>query len=246
MPTQVATFAECGIEEVSVALPSAGRDEVLARLDRLAARSTWCGHDVIAFPGHAGRSWPHAVNGSTGDTDGIGGLQVRRLTALDDAVRARCSRPPTCAWSARWRRWRVRTRAVWVDTDGEHVVLNSTPRRSVRRPRARRARDVHRRQPGEPLRVRVDRGPPGRSGDLAGADQHIDAMASKYLGLAAYRYHDPRRTPDHHPHPPRPRGARAPRGRSPRLSGSNPIWSPWSHIGDLGDRVLVIETRVTE
>ena len=33
---ELRTFAECGIEEVSVALPSAGRDEVLAHLDQLA------------------------------------------------------------------------------------------------------------------------------------------------------------------------------------------------------------------
>ena len=75
---------------------------------------------------------------------------------------------------------------VWVDTDGEHVVLNSADgrfwvRNAERDPRVT-CTVMNMENPYEFVEVR------GRVAEKTtdGADDHIDAMAKKYWGLDAY------------------------------------------------------------
>jgi len=80
---------------------------------------------------------------------------------------------------------------VWVDTDGEHILIN-TPRDS------QKVRNI-RRDPRVAVNV-FDPGNQWRLGNVRGkvvevttegADTHIDALAKKYLGVDSYPYKDP-------------------------------------------------------
>jgi PPOX class probable F420-dependent enzyme len=80
---------------------------------------------------------------------------------------------------------------VWVDTDGEHILIN-TPRDS------QKVRNI-RRDPRVAVNV-FDPGNQWRLGNVRGkvvevttegADAHIDALAKKYLGVDSYPYRDP-------------------------------------------------------
>jgi len=80
---------------------------------------------------------------------------------------------------------------VWVDYDGEHVIFNSAKGRqkdrNVRRdPRVSLAIS----DPENPYRYLEIR---GRVEEITehGADQHIDKMAKKYLGVDKYPYAQP-------------------------------------------------------
>jgi PPOX class probable F420-dependent enzyme len=86
---------------------------------------------------------------------------------------------------------RIRSRVVWVDTDGDCVLLNSTDNRSW-------VGDL-RREPSVACTV-VDLTNPYRFVSiegvveeitLDGAAAHIDRMAEKYLGIDRYPFHDP-------------------------------------------------------
>jgi PPOX class probable F420-dependent enzyme len=79
----------------------------------------------------------------------------------------------------------------WVDTDGEHILIN-TPRDS------QKVRNI-RRDPRVAVNV-FDPGNQWRLGNVRGkvvevttegADAHIDALAKKYLGVDSYPYRDP-------------------------------------------------------
>jgi len=77
---------------------------------------------------------------------------------------------------------------VWLDTDGEHILVNTVVShqkvRNVRRdPRV--AVNVH--DPARPYRVANIR---GSVVDITfdGADAHIDALAKKYLGAERYPF----------------------------------------------------------
>jgi PPOX class probable F420-dependent enzyme len=78
---------------------------------------------------------------------------------------------------------------VWLDTDGEHVLVNTVAThakvKNVRHdPRV--AINVH--DPTNPWRVANIR---GKVVELTtdGADQHIDALARKYMGADRYPFH---------------------------------------------------------
>src|SRR5215210_6754221 len=80
---------------------------------------------------------------------------------------------------------------VWVSTDGEHILVNtfegSQKLRNVRRdPRVA----VNVVDPGNAWRLAQIR---GRVVEIttAGADEHIDALAQKYLGVERYPYRQP-------------------------------------------------------
>jgi PPOX class probable F420-dependent enzyme len=80
---------------------------------------------------------------------------------------------------------------VWLDTDGTHILVNTvaTPQqtRNVRRdPRV--AVDVH--SPAQAYRIANVR---GRVVELttAGADEHVDGLAKKYLGTDQYPFRRP-------------------------------------------------------
>ena len=83
---------------------------------------------------------------------------------------------------------------VWVDFDGEHVIFNSAKGRqkdrNVRRdPRVSLAL-VDPENPYRYLEIR------GRVVEITeeGADDHIDKMAQKYLGVDKYPYRQPTET----------------------------------------------------
>lgn len=80
---------------------------------------------------------------------------------------------------------------VWVDTDGEHILVNTFEGgqkvRNVRRdPRV--AVNVF--DPANQWRIATVR---GRVADITtdGADQHIDQLAKKYLGADTYPFRQP-------------------------------------------------------
>jgi PPOX class probable F420-dependent enzyme len=80
---------------------------------------------------------------------------------------------------------------VWVDTDGEHILINAPERtqkaRNVRRdPRVA----VNVVDPGNAYRAAAVR---GKVEDVTweGADDHIDRLAYKYLGQEKYPFHRP-------------------------------------------------------
>jgi len=80
---------------------------------------------------------------------------------------------------------------VWVDTDGEHVIVNSAEGRAWVRNLERDPRItctvLSMANPYEFAEIR------GRVTEKTtdGADEHIDAMAKKYLGLDEYPYRSP-------------------------------------------------------
>ena len=80
---------------------------------------------------------------------------------------------------------------VWLDTDGRHILVNTVAThqkvRNVRRdPRV--ALKVH--DPARPYRIANIR---GRVQEVTtdGADEHIDALARRYLGVDAYPFRRP-------------------------------------------------------
>ena len=80
---------------------------------------------------------------------------------------------------------------VWVDFDGERVLVNSARgRRKDKNMEARRAVALSIQDPDNPYRYLEVR---GRVEEITeqGADQHIDKMAKKYLGLDKYPNRQP-------------------------------------------------------
>jgi len=80
---------------------------------------------------------------------------------------------------------------VWVDYDGRHVLINTAAGRQKDKNLQRDGRvALSIIDPDNPYRYLEVRGHvAGRSGD--GADQHIDAMAMKYLGKEKYPFRQP-------------------------------------------------------
>lgn len=79
---------------------------------------------------------------------------------------------------------------VWIDTDGEVVLFNTAKGRAKERNIAARPRVaislVNDENPYESLQIR------GRAELIdEGADEHIDAMARKYLGEDSYPFRQP-------------------------------------------------------
>lgn len=80
---------------------------------------------------------------------------------------------------------------VWVDYDGERVLVNSARgRRKDKNMEASRAVALSIQDPDNPYRYLEVR---GRVEEITeeGADQHIDKMAKKYLGLDKYPNRQP-------------------------------------------------------
>jgi PPOX class probable F420-dependent enzyme len=83
------------------------------------------------------------------------------------------------------------TTVVWVDTDGEHVIVNTATGRQKPRNLERDGRVaisvVDRNNPYRQAAIR------GRVVQMTqeGADAHIDKMAKKYLGKDQYPFHQP-------------------------------------------------------
>ncbi len=80
---------------------------------------------------------------------------------------------------------------VWCDFDGQHVIINSAKGRQKDRNLRREPRvSLSIMDPDNPYRYLEVR---GRVAEITeeGADEHIDRMAKKYLGLDKYPYRQP-------------------------------------------------------
>jgi PPOX class probable F420-dependent enzyme len=83
------------------------------------------------------------------------------------------------------------TTPVWVDYDGKYVVINTAEGRQKDKNMARDGRvALSISDPDNPYRYLEVRGRVVER-THAGADQHIDAMAKKYLGQDKYPYRRP-------------------------------------------------------
>jgi len=80
---------------------------------------------------------------------------------------------------------------VWIDFDGEYVLMNTAEGRTKTRNLDRDGRVALSVIDGEnPYRYLQVRGKvAGRTTE--GADAHIDALAKRYMGVDRYPYHDP-------------------------------------------------------
>jgi PPOX class probable F420-dependent enzyme len=80
---------------------------------------------------------------------------------------------------------------VWVDYDGKYVVINTAEGRQKDKNLQRDGRvALSITDPDNPYRYLEVRGRVAER-TVAGADQHIDAMAKKYLGKDKYPYRQP-------------------------------------------------------
>ena len=80
---------------------------------------------------------------------------------------------------------------VWVDYDGNHILVNSARgRRKDKNIEANRAVALSIQDPDNPYRYLEIRGHVEEITE-EGADQHIDKMAKKYMGVDTYPYRQP-------------------------------------------------------
>ena len=128
-----------------------------------------------------------------GDRSGtlVGGLAWRRLTAIDGAVSALLSGVNFCVLATLRKDGAVHSIPVWVDTDGESVLLNSTEGRgwvrNVDRDRRVTCAIMNAENPYEFVEIRgrvVER-------TYEGGNEHIHRLAKKYLGESEYPWLQP-------------------------------------------------------
>ncbi len=119
----------------------------------------------------------------------IGGLVVRRPAVLDGPVLALLRAQNVCVISTHGDGEVIHARALWVDTDGDHVLVNSVGGRvwvdDLLRNPAVTCTIVNLANPYEFASIE------GRLVDRTtdGADRHIDELARKYLGVDVYPFH---------------------------------------------------------
>jgi PPOX class probable F420-dependent enzyme len=119
-------------------------------------------------------------------------LAIRRPAAIDESIAALLRAKNFVVVSTHARNGSIHGTPMWVDTDGEHVLLNTEgigrawPRNAIRDPRIT-CTVVNMENPYEFVEIR------GRAiGPIhEGALEHADFLASKYLDLPGYPYHDP-------------------------------------------------------
>ena len=124
---------------------------------------------------------------STSPSEGnLGGLDWTRGTAITPAARALIDRKNVCVVSSIAKNGSIHAIPVWVDTDGEHVLLNSVEGRgwdkNLSRDPTVTCTIVQDGNPYEFVEIR------GRvvSRDLERAEAHIHRLAKKYLDLDEY------------------------------------------------------------
>lgn len=121
----------------------------------------------------------------------IGGLQIRRLRALDERTCGLLLAPNVCTVCTVNPDGSIHAQPVWVDTDGERVLLNSVGGRAWVRNLERRnavtCNVINLQNPYEFVEIRGHTAAPTREG----ADEHIHKMAKKYLGLEEYPWMSP-------------------------------------------------------
>ena len=110
-------------------------------------------------------------------------------TTLDDRDRELLSAPNFCHVSTSREDGTIHTVPIWVDVEGENVVLNTETNRAwprnLRRTNTTTLTVLNMENPYEYLTI---------TGHVAeetedGALEHIDAMAKKYIGQDSYPFH---------------------------------------------------------
>jgi PPOX class probable F420-dependent enzyme len=121
----------------------------------------------------------------------IGGLEIRRLTALDGRVCQLLEAQNVCTVCTIAIDGSIHAQPVWVDTDGTHVLLNSVRTRAWVRNLERSDRVtcnvINLQNPYEFVEIRGRVSAPAREG----ADEHIHRLARKYLGRDEYPWISP-------------------------------------------------------
>jgi PPOX class probable F420-dependent enzyme len=121
----------------------------------------------------------------------VGGLQIRRPTALDPPALALVEAKNVCTVCTRFADGTIHAQPVWVDTDGEVLLLNGVADRAWVRNLERDPRvtctTVNLGNPYEFLEVR---GRAEARGHEAG-ERQIDFLAKKYLDLDVYPFTSP-------------------------------------------------------
>jgi PPOX class probable F420-dependent enzyme len=121
----------------------------------------------------------------------VGGLQIRRPRVLDPPARALIEAKNVCTVCTHGADGTIHALPVWVDTDGEAILLNSVVGRAWVRNLERDPRVtctiVNLADPYEFLEVR---GRAEARGHEAG-ERHIDELAKKYLDLDTYPFSSP-------------------------------------------------------
>jgi PPOX class probable F420-dependent enzyme len=122
----------------------------------------------------------------------IGGLLIRRLTAIDQPVRELLESKNYSTVCTVALDGSIHALPTWVDTDGEHVLLNSVDGRAWVRNLEREPRltcnVINMANPHEFVEIR------GRVVDRASdatATEHIHRLAKKYLDLDEYPWLTP-------------------------------------------------------
>lgn len=119
-------------------------------------------------------------------------LAIRRPTAIDEPVAALLRGRNFVVVSTHARDGTIHASPMWVDTDGEHVLLNTEaigrawPRNVSRDPRVT-CTVVNAENGYEFVEIRGRAVGPIHEGAIA----HADFLADKYLGLPEYPHHDP-------------------------------------------------------
>lgn len=127
-------------------------------------------------------------------TGSLGGLDWRRGTSITPAVRALLDAKNVVVVSSHRKDGTIHAIPVWVDTDGEHVLLNSVAGRVWERNLSREPNVTCTVvQSGNPYEFVEIRGRVvGRS--LEEAEAHIHRLAKKYLDLDEYPWLRPEDT----------------------------------------------------
>ena len=119
----------------------------------------------------------------------IGGLVVRHLTVLDEPILALLRAPNVCVINTFGAEDVIHSRAVWVDTDGDDVLVNSVAGRvwvhDLDRNPTVTCTVVNLANPYEFASIEgkmIER-------TNEGAEDHIDLLARKYLGVDQYPFH---------------------------------------------------------
>lgn len=113
------------------------------------------------------------------------------MTELPDAVKTMFHKKTFVHFATLMKGGGPHVSAVWVDVDGDHVLINSAQGRLKDRNVRRDARvALSAIDPDNPYHSVTVR---GRVIDITteGADAHIDAMAKKYMDVDAYPYRTP-------------------------------------------------------
>lgn len=113
------------------------------------------------------------------------------MEALSPGLQKLLSEPVSCQIATLMPNGEPQITQVWVDSDGEHILVNTAEGRQKTRNVRRDPRvAVNVIDPGNAWRLATIR---GRVVEITpeGADDHIDRLAKKYLGVDSYPFRRP-------------------------------------------------------